>query len=282
VADKFGFRSFSTDAAEVFSRKDVNAVFIATRHKTHADLVVAALAAGKSVFVEKPLAIIEEDLKRISDALGARSDARIMVGFNRRFAPLARHARDFFRGHTGPFVINYRVNAGFIPRDHWTQTDEGGGRILGEVCHFVDLLQYVTGAKPKTVFAECVFGSSDKAVNQDNVAITIRFNDGSVGVISYLACGDRLLSKERVEIFGGGRTFIIDDFQSGAAFAGGSCRRIKDAGKGHKEEVEKFVECVRTGGPSPISFESIHYTTAVTFRIIDSLQTGLPQKIDGG
>jgi polar amino acid transport system substrate-binding protein len=279
VGEKFGFPLFSTDPQDVLSRKEINLVFIATRHNTHADLTVAALEAGKSVFVEKPLTVREEDLRRIAEVASRQRACRLMVGFNRRFSPLAQKAKEVFNNVAEPLVINYRINAGFIPKDHWTQTDEGGGRILGEVCHFVDLLQFLSGSKPVKVFAECISGPGTKMKNQDNVAITIRFSNGSVGVITYLACGDTLLNKERVEIFGGGKSFVIEDFRTGELYAGGTCRKIKNAGKGHKEEVELVIKSVREGLPSPIPFESICYTTTTTFRILDSLQTGLPQDV---
>jgi len=279
VSEKFGFASCSTDMQEVLSRKEVNAVFIATRHKTHADLVVAALDAGKNVFVEKPLAIREEDMSRIVEATNRRPNSRLMVGFNRRFSPLARRAKEMFKDIAEPLVINYRVNAGFIPKDHWIQTGEGGGRIVGEVCHFVDLIQFLTGENPEKVFAECISTPNARMNNQDNIAITIRLANGSVGVITYVASGDKRLDKERVEIFGAGRTFIIDDFKTGESYTGGILRKIKDPGKGHKEEVEHFVKSICDGSPSPISFESIFLTSAVTFRILDSLRTGLPQAV---
>jgi len=279
VGEKFNFRCFTTDAQDVFSNKDINTVFIATRHNTHAALAMASLEAGKNVFVEKPLTIREDDLGKIAEICRRQSTCRLMVGYNRRFSPLARHARDTFSGLSEPLLISYRINAGFIPKNHWIQTDEGGGRILGEVCHFVDFLQYITDSKPEKVFAECVTSPNTKMINQDNVAITIRFSNGSVGIITYIACGDKLLSKERIEIFGGGKSFIIHDFTTGELYNNGASQKIKQSGKGHQEEVELFIKSIRDGLPSPISLESIFYTTATTFRIIDALQTGLPQNI---
>lgn len=279
VGEKFKFVSFSTDVQDVYSNKGINAVFIATRHNTHAALTLAALEAGKNVFVEKPLTICEEDLSLISEVCRRKSDCRLMVGFNRRFAPLAMQVKEFFADFSEPLLINYRINAGFIPKSHWTQTEEGGGRILGEVCHFVDFLQFLTGSNPEKVFAECISSANTKMKNQDNVAITIRFSNGSIGLITYLACGDNLLSKERIEIFGGGKSFIIHDFKTGESYTKGVCQKIKKPGKGYEEEVQLFIKSIREGLPSPISFESIFYTAATTFRVIDSLQTGLPQDV---
>ena len=202
-----------------------------------------------------------------------------MVGYNRRFSPLARQARQVFQRMSGPLLINYRVNAGFLPKEHWTQTEQGGGRILGEVCHFVDLMQFLTGSAPVSVYALSVAADNAQMPDQDNVVISLRFQNGSVGQICYLACGDKLLSKERIEIFGGGQSFIIDDFRLGEHYAGGSRRILKLPGKGHQEEVEAFLHAVHDGRPSPISLDSLALTSATTFAILDSLRTGLPQTV---
>ncbi|MBE3144721.1 MAG: bi-domain-containing oxidoreductase [Planctomycetes bacterium] len=280
VGEKFKFRSFSANAHDVISDQAINTVFIATRHNTHGELVMAGIEADKNVYVEKPLTIYEADLPHIAEVCRRHPARRLQVGFNRRFSPLARQAKATFEGLSEPLLVNYRVSAGFLPKDHWTQTEEGGGRILGEVCHFVDFIQFMTGANPQKVFAECVSNVNSKTKDQDNVAITVSFGDGSIGLITYLACGDRLLAKERIEIFGGGKSFIINDFRTADIYLNGKCKKIKDPGKGHKEEVELFVKSIRDGQPSPIPLESILYTTATAFRILDSLRTGLPQSID--
>jgi len=279
AGEKFGFQSYATDLREVLANPAINTVFIATRHDTHAELAVAALEAGKHVFVEKPLAILEDEFTRVVDTARKHADLLLMVGYNRRFSPLARRAREVFQQVAEPLVINYRVNAGFLPKEHWTQTSQGGGRILGEVCHFVDLLQFLTGSEPLSVYALSVAGDNAKMPDHDNVVISLRFRNGSVGQISYLACGDKLLSKERVEIFGGGQSFVIDDFRRGEHYSQGARRKVKRAGKGHREEVEAFLDAVRNGRPSPISLDSQAFTSAVTFRILDALHTGLPQAL---
>ena len=279
VGEKFGFRSYSTDTHNVLADRAVNTVFIATRHDTHAMFAAAALESGKNVFVEKPLALHEDELAEVVEAASRRSDCRLMVGYNRRFSPLARQAREVFQRVSGPLLINYRVNAGLLPREHWTQTEQGGGRILGEVCHFVDLMQYLTGSEPVGVYAISVTANNTQIPDHDNIIISLRFQNGSVGQISYLACGDKLLSKERIEIFGGGQSFIIDDFRVGEHYVGGSRRRLKLPGKGHEEEVDAFLRAIRDGGPSPIPLDSLALTSVVTFAIIDSLHTGLPQTV---
>ena len=279
AGEKFGFRSHSTSPGDVLGDPAVNTVFIATRHDTHAGLAIAALEAGKNVFVEKPLAIREDEFARVLEVARQRSDRRLMVGYNRRFSPLARRAREVFQRIAGPMVIAYRVNAGFLPRDHWTQTEQGGGRILGEVCHFIDLMQFLTASEPVHVYAVSVAADNAQVPDQDNVAISLRFRNGSVGQIGYLACGDKLLNKERVEIFGGGQTFVIDDFRAGEHYASGSCRKLKLPGKGHREEVEAFLHAIRDGRPSPIGLDSLALSSAATFAVLDSLRTGLPQSI---
>lgn len=278
VGEKFGFGSYSTDAHNILADPAVNTVFIATRHDTHAMFATAALESGKNVFVEKPLALREDELSELIEVANRRSDCcRLTVGYNRRFSPLARQAREVFRHVAEPLLINYRVNAGFLPKEHWTQTEQGGGRILGEVCHFVDLMQFLTASEPVSVYAVSMAANNAQMFDQDNVTISLRFQNGSVGQICYLACGDKSLSKERIEIFGGGQSFIIDDFRQGEHYAGGSCRKLKLPGKGHQEEVEAFLHAVSNGRPSPICLDSLALTTMATFAILDSLHTGLPQ-----
>jgi polar amino acid transport system substrate-binding protein len=279
VSNKFHFRSQSTDPRHVFDDPSVNTVFIATRHDSHASLAAAALEAGKNVFVEKPLSIEREELDHVLQIAARRSDCRLMVGYNRRFAPLARHAKSVFLRDVGPLVINYRINAGFVPKEHWTQTAQGGGRILGEVCHFVDFMQYLTDSDPIAVFAQSVTADNAQIADDDNVIVALKFRNGSVGQIAYLACGNKLLNKERIEIFAGGQSVVIDDFRSGEHHSGGASRKLKMAGKGHDEEVAAFLQAVSDGQPSPISLSSLAATSAATFAILDSLRTGLPQLI---
>jgi polar amino acid transport system substrate-binding protein len=184
-----------------------------------------------------------------------------------------------FQGVSGPLLINYRINAGFLPKEHWTQTEQGGGRILGEVCHFVDLMQFLTGSEPVRVYAISVAANNAQIPDQDNVTISLRFQNGSVGQIAYVACGDKLVGKERIEIFGGGQSFIIDDFKVGEHYANSSRRTVKSPGKGHQEEVEAFLGAIREGRPSPIPLDSLALTSLATFAIMDSLRNGLPQAV---
>ncbi|HYW95639.1 MAG TPA: Gfo/Idh/MocA family oxidoreductase, partial [Bacteroidales bacterium] len=178
-----------------------------------------------------------------------------------------------------PMVMNFRVNAGFIPKDHWTQTQAGGGRIIGEICHFIDLMQYLTGSRPVKVYAECIGAASDKIKNDDNIAVILKFEDGSVGNLVYVANGDKSMPKEHFEIFGGNSVFVIDDFKSGQLHRDNKIRSFKNTGKGHRQEVDSFFSALKNGRPMPISFESLCLTTRATFRIVDSLATGLPMEV---
>ncbi len=281
VGEKYGFRHCVSGADEVLSDEDVNLIVIATRHDTHADLARLALARGRHVFVEKPLALNDEELQSVLD-VAAQSDRRLMVGFNRRFSPLALAARDFFKDTHAPLSINYRVNAGRIPAGHWIQDPrEGGGRIIGEVCHFIDLMQFLTGAFTTRVYAEAIASRDHEAVNEDSVVITLRFADGSNGSIAYLAEGDKAMSKERVEIFGGGKTFVLDDFRSAMLHSDGKEKRLKlrSQDKGQANEVREVCRTVLQGGAAPIDLKDLAATTHATFRIMESLRTGLPVEV---
>lgn len=279
VAQKFGFNNASSEIADILLDKSVNTVFIATPHNLHAPYTLEALKAGKNVFVEKPLAMNDEELEAVR-AYYTANGGNLLVGFNRRFAPVSVELKQLFRNLDEPLVMNYRVNAGFIPKEHWIQNEQtGGGRIIGEVCHFIDLMQYFTGSVPVNVYASCISTESEKVINRDNIVITLTFKNGSVGTITYVANGNKLLPKERLEIFGGGHTAVINDFRSGEIYSNGKLKKIKVSGKGHNQEVEAFLEGIKAG-TMPISFESIYYTTKATFRIIDSLITNLPQNIE--
>ncbi len=203
-----------------------------------------------------------------------------MVGFNRRFAPISQAIKKEFSSVTEPLVVNIRVNAGLIPKEHWTQQPEiGGGRIVGEVCHFIDLMQYFTNAEPVKVYAESVNTANDKITPEDNIAIIVKFNNGSVGNLTYLANGDKSMPKELIEIFGAGNIGVINDFREGAFHKGNKITKLKSSGKGHKEEVDAFLNAVSNGTESPISFRSVCLTTLTTFKILDSLYTGNSQEI---
>jgi predicted dehydrogenase/threonine dehydrogenase-like Zn-dependent dehydrogenase len=279
TAQKFGFNHASSNSKDILHNQNINTVLIATPHNSHAHFVMEALKNGKHVFVEKPLAMKEDELDEIKNYC-QQNNRSVMVGFNRRFSPVAVEMKKSFIDTGEPLVINYRVNAGFIPKDHWTQNENiGGGRIIGEVCHFIDLMQFFTEALPQTVYAQCLNKPNEQTKNDDNIVITITFTNGSIGTITYVANGDKSLPKERVEIFGGGKVGIINDFRSGELHSGNKIKSLRLKGKGHAQEVQLFLGAVKEGKAYPISFESVYATTKSTFKILDSLHTGMPQQL---
>lgn len=274
VGEQFGFEICTTNFRELLQREDINTILIATRHDTHAAMTAEAVRAGKTVFVEKPLATTEESLAEVVAAV-EQANARVLVGFNRRFSSLSAELKQFVNG-AGALAISYRVNAGEIPRESWIQQDEGGGRILGEVCHFVDYLQFLTGAEPTEVFAY------RNAAGADTLSIVIKFSDGSVGNINYFATGDRGLPKERVEVFGGGRSAMLDDFRQLEFWRDGKCKTSKrmSQDKGFDQELTAFAGAAREGGEMPIDWRSLVLTTLATLRIEDSLRSGKPEAVN--
>ena len=277
VGRQYDFRFAVSGAEEVFADPSVNLVVIATRHDTHAPLAERGLRAGKHVFVEKPLAISDAELDGVVEAARASGEARLMVGFNRRFSPLAQRARQFFEGRTAPLSITYRVNAGRIPPEHWAHRErEGGGRIVSEVCHFIDLMQFWTESRVVRVYAEAIASRDQQIFDEDSVMITLRFADGSNGSIAYLAEGSPALAKERVEIFAEQSTFILEDFQQATLYREGRVERIKlrAQDKGQLAQAHAVCQVVREGAPAPIALEDLVATTRATFRLRDSLRTG--------
>jgi polar amino acid transport system substrate-binding protein len=234
------------------------------------------LKAGKAVFVEKPLAVSQEELEEIKRTLG-KTEGRLLVGFNRRFSPAARLLKKHFQDRISPLVMTYRVNAGFVPPGHWIHDPaEGGGRIIGEVCHFVDLLSFFADSAVSSLFALPADDLRKTPLTCDNLVISLKFKDGSVGSILYTSRGDTSYSKERVEIFGENSVGVIDNFQRTTVIRNGTELRFKHSGsgKGHKEELQAFIEALKQNKPMPISPEEMINTTQATFKIIESLQTG--------
>jgi predicted dehydrogenase/threonine dehydrogenase-like Zn-dependent dehydrogenase len=295
AADKFRFRSCTTSELEILNSPAVNTVVIATRHHLHARQVIAALKGGKHVFCEKPLCLNEEELKEIITAYENSASARrlLMVGFNRRFAPLAVRMKKFLQEAGEPLALHYRVNAGFLPADHWMNDPlQGGGRILGEVCHFVDLLCFMAGSVPMEVETHSLANSSlsnshlsnpalsnPGKYSNDNVVCSLRFADGSQGTISYLANGDKAYSKERIEVFGGGSVAVLEDFRRLELVRGGKKSVFRSRlrqDKGHRGEFEAFVRAIQTGSESPIPFREIVGTMLATFALEESRCLGRP------
>jgi predicted dehydrogenase len=279
VAKSFGFRYCSTDPNEILSDPDVHAAFIGTRHHLHGPLVIAALERGKDVFVEKPLCVNEAELNQIAEKL-ASSGRILSVGFNRRFSPFARECKNFFEGRREPLSILYRVNAGRLPHTSWIYDPvQGHGRVIGEVCHFIDLAAFLTSSLPTEVQAWPVNGPGESV--EDNLHVQILLADGSRAQILYLSSGDASVPKERVEVCGEGRTAISDDFRKAWFYSHNHCRSrsLFSQDKGHREELRAFIEAVTGGGEPPIPFESLRATTLATFRLRESLRCGKPLSV---
>lgn len=270
VGMRFGFRSITTDYREVINNPEIDAVVIATRHDSHAQLTADALRAGKAVFVEKPLAIDVEALTNLEKVV-TETGGRVLVGFNRRHSALAIKMKDHFT-EAGPLAISYRVNAGSIPPESWIQSEEGGGRIVGECCHFIDLVQFITGSTPIEVHAVRHPSGSD------TLCASLRFADGSICNLGYFANGDSGAGKERIEVFGAGRSALLDDFVHLELWRNGQRRRSRSfrQDKGFSAEVGAFIAALKQSGPMPIDWSSQVITTRTTFAIEESLRTGHP------
>lgn len=280
VAQKFNFLKASTNPDDVLTNKDIQTVFIATPHNSHAKYTINALNENKNVFVEKPLAMTINELNDVKHAY-QNSTGKLMVGYNRRFSSLATKIKDEIKSSLEPKVVNIRVNAGFLEKEHWIQNPNvGGGRIIGEICHFVDLAQFFTGSKPVNVSAVSINSENAELTPNDNINITITFQNGSIANIMYLANGDKSLPKELIEVFCGGKVGRILDFRSGYLHSGNKIQKLKLSGKGHKEEVTNFIEVLNSKESELISFESLYLTTLTTFKIHDALTTGMPQTIN--
>lgn len=279
VADKFGFGFASTNPKDVNANNDINTVFIATHHNTHAEYLCAAIKNKKNAFVEKPLALNVEELKQIASIY--KGESIVLVGFNRRFSLLSLAIKNELNKLNTPVIMNFRINAGFIPNEYWIQNpDIGGGRIIGEICHFIDLMMYFSGAKPKRVYATSIGIDGNKWRKDDNITIAIEFDNGSLGNITYSAMGDSKVSKERLEVSCAANTYIIDDFKSALFLSDGKSKKIKGKGKGHKEEMQIFIDSIRMGKTNPIEFEDLLYTTLTTFKIAESLKSKTPKDIN--
>jgi predicted dehydrogenase/threonine dehydrogenase-like Zn-dependent dehydrogenase len=269
---KFGFQYATSNDDEIINDPNVNTVAILTRHDSHAELVVKALKAGKHVFVEKPLAINNNQLSVVSKQLLKTEHGLLTVGFNRRFSPLAESLSSFFLHRAGPMHVHYRINAGAIPLNHWTHDPNiGGGRIIGEACHFVDFITFLIGAAPVSVSAHAL--PDNGKYREDNVSMTFTFPDGSIGVVDYLANGDKSFPKERVEVFCGGQIAVLDDFVSLQTVKNGRKKEIKGAqNKGWVDEWKVFAKSIREGSEPPIPYEQLIGVMKATLAAVESIR----------
>jgi len=281
VAKKYGFVYCTSDYHKIMEDPEINCVSIVTRNSLHAPMVIEALKHGKNVLVEKPLALNEEELNAVR-AAWEEYGGLVMVGFNRRYSELGTKLRDFFKKRSQPMVALYRVNAESIPKDHWIyDNSEGGSRIITECCHFIDFLQYIIGSSPTEVYARKIEPEIKSPEDNENVSITISFEDGSIGTIIYTTHGDNSLSKERAEFFADGMAGVITDFKQLELVKGGKKEKIVKrmvTEKGHKKEFEKFFEMVKKGS-SDYDFEGNILTTMATLKAVESVQNGVLLKL---
>ena len=274
IAEKYGFQFCTGNADEIINDDRINTVFVATRHNLHGEYVLKALNAKKNVFVEKPLALALDEFNEIQSfytSISSPLSPKIMVGFNRRFCPHIQKIKTLF-SENQPKAINYRINAGIIPSDHWVQDPEiGGGRIIGELCHFIDLTMFLAGSKIDHLSAN-VLNTSEALL--DTLVVNLAFENGSIASISYFSNGNKSLPKESLEIFEFGNVAIIDDFKQLTLYQGDkrSTANLKKQDKGHREEVKRFLASVRHGQPTPIPPDEIFHVTSATFKVIESIK----------
>ena len=268
-----GFARVAADELSVIRDPDVDAVVIATRHGSHAELATQALSAGKHVFCEKPLALNEQELARVIQA-ARKSDCLLFVGFNRRFSPLLREVRAFVADSR--LVAQYRISAGQMPPSSWVHDlENGGGRILGELCHFIDSLVYLTSARISAVSAAAAAEETLPLQARDNIVVNVTLEDGSVGTIAYVAAGSAAVPKERLEVFAGTRTAILDDYRTLDLYGDGGMHKQESRrqDKGHRAEVRAFLEAIQAG-TMPVPPEDVENVSLATLAVIESLRTG--------
>jgi predicted dehydrogenase len=272
----FGFQYATTEYERLLGDESVGSVVITTRHDLHSRMLCEALRAGKHVFIEKPLCISREQLDQCIEAYaGMAADRMLMLGFNRRHSPLLKALKQALGERTAPLQILYRVNAGFVPREHWTQDPGvGGGRIIGEACHMVDALQFLTGAAPVEVLTRSIRASGGQFTGDDNVSMTVSFSDGSLGTIVYTALGSKAFSRERIEVFGGGVVGLVDDFRRLEVIRGTrrTRKRLMSQDMGYAAELEQFFSA--DPGQGKANLRDAIITTLTTLCAVESLQSG--------
>jgi predicted dehydrogenase len=267
---KYDFKYTTTDSGEIFKNEEINSVFVTTQHDKHVDSVIDSIKAKKHCFVEKPLCIYEEELEEIKEIY--TGETIVQVGFNRRFSPMIEKMKKQLNGQIS---INYRINAGIIPKDVWIQDRTiGGGRIIGEVCHFIDTCSYLTGSEVKSVFATTISKEDQSIPDEDNVNIILNYKNGSTATIGYMAFGDSSMPKEYIEVFGNGISMQMNDFRELIVYKAGKANKEKSSNqdKGFVNEFKAFKEAVQNGKEA-IEFESIYNTTKTTFKILESIRS---------
>jgi predicted dehydrogenase len=281
AAEQFGFRRGACTVEEVLEDSSLSAVFVATRHDQHAQLSMAALQAGKAVFVEKPLCLSEDELTSLRQELVREDVPPLMVGFNRRFAPLTVTLRKHLASAHGPTNALIRVNAATLPSDHWlNHPSEGGGRLLGEGCHFIDLIAHLVAADPVAVYAQGRAPTDQPIQSVQDFTVSIRFLDGSLGTLLYGTAGSPVAGKELVEVHRGEISARINDFRNLKLWRGGRSRTFRSRGqdKGHSEEVRLFSRLVRKEATAVLT-ETYVDSTALTLAALRSLQSGVEEQL---
>ncbi len=287
TARKFGFSFAASSSEDILSHEGINIIAILTRHQSHARYALKALQAGKHVYCEKPLAIEKTELDELALELGKPQRPALMVGFNRRFAPMAVALKQFFHDSREPFYVHYRVNAGYIPPSHWLQDpQQGGGRLIGEACHFIDFANFIIEKPPVQVRVTSL--PDQGKYSRDNFTITIEYEDGSLATVAYLSNGNKRFPKEYIEVFNNGRIGQLDDFRTLNLVDENQSRKMRSAlkqDKGHRAAWEAFLHSLKTGGPEPIPTAQLllsSYTTlacqqslvsAETLRLADFMQS---------
>jgi predicted dehydrogenase len=281
LAEKYGASYATTSYEDILGDEEINLVVIATRHGLHASMVVEALKAGKDVFVEKPLALTIDELRAVAEAC-ASSPGRLMVGFNRRFAPMITQIRDHFQNRSTPLMVHYRVNAGQVPAANWVHDPvEGGGRILGEVCHFVDLEHYLVGAPPQSVYATRLPAQGANVMGDDNVMATLEFADGSRGGVLYTALAADSIPKEFIEVMGDGKAATLDNYRSLSLYHGTRKKVTRSRqDKGHEAEFSALINSILQGEEAPIPLDDLLLSSLATLCIVESLSRGVPVPVD--
>ena len=282
VADQFGFSFCAGNYSDVLG-EDTDAVLVTTRHDTHAKAVIDGLRSGKHIYVEKPLGLTVQELSEVHQAYLEAEGRQLMVGFNRRFAPLTSTLKAHFNDVKSPLVINIRTNAGFIPVNHWIQDPKlGGGRMIGEGCHFIDLASALADSLPVSVYAIGSAKSGKSAMLNDNIVVSLTFANGSIATITYTADGSKAMEKEYVEVFGGGRSAIIHDFKHAALFSGDmdkSHKKLTAQDKGQKAMLQSWLAGLKSGQPC-VSYESLMASSLATVLAVESITIDQPLKVD--
>ena len=275
AAKKFEAGYSTTDYKELMSDKNVNTIFITTRHNNHADLVIESLENNKHVFVEKPLAVNMEQLSRVasvySNFLEKGNAPQLMVGFNRRFSPHSEHMYKNISGRSSALAMSMTVNAGALPKDLWVHEPAQGGRIIGEGCHWIDLMSFMANSKVKSVHSIAIGQESELPIKNDNAIINLKFEDGSIGTLQYISTGNKSFSKERLTVFCEGKVLELDNFKKVNGFGTSDFKKMGQD-KGHKAEMVGFVDNIENSKSAMISFDSLVNTTLATFAHVKSLE----------